>query len=584
MKHLYNLVSRLNVQISNILKCHRYLVSSIIFASLSGCHAGHPTIDKSQILAYNPTLKTAFENEFNGVFLGSPLKVVAEDEYSDEKLIPLSSPSCVTIPENTQLAKGVLATRYYERLNLNNEDVLRDLTGDLDLQVSNDLGNIKAVAELLDLNKNANTKFTLSISARSSQPVYLKQKFTQTIFDNECGDGYVYSVQAGIYFLAQIEFDFSDELKKQSILAMMDGSLGRSLESLTGILEILKQQNKGSVSINIRVMQLGGDTSNIFSLLAQNIGKASATTTPGVYLSSIESLADIQKIQSLLENYARTEIMGKQQDFYLQDPTIANLQYLFISPQKLKIQKYKQSQTIKYYNADLLEQIDSYQELYTKLLNTYQAYEKFYRIIHMYANSYTRPATSVADIQERLWDLEGLINQIKNDYIDLYDKLIISKDQSLTEDDLDLIAADKKQVDSLLTTINNSGYKGGFKLRSNPIDLADSEYLIYLGEDDDNSKYFLTYATNFPSAIYNPGTIYKYKPETKEIISVVRPLITNFKPLIPQSLFMLHGAGIGLTSGISYDAVNYPITDTFKEPSSNNGLNKFLSYNNQALK
>lgn len=541
-------------------KLKNYLVSVILLSSSFGQTAlAQPTIVKKSSLD-SPSLKN--------VFLGQAVGKFGSENYL------LHSPGCIDIPNSASISIGTRNTKIDTKLNISTQEVMQSLGADINLNINDQLNSMAAVAKYLHDLEDSEQSFTYSIYAFTSQPVYLNlNNFAQTTSVNSCGDGYVTAATAGIYFVATVKVKFKNELYKQSILANLDGTV-KDVGTLSAALEKLSKADKNGWTINLNILQLGGDTTQVFTAL-NKLSPNQEREIQGLYVSQL-NWEKLPNLKIILDSYTQNEIAFNQPKKYLENlTTISQLNDIYLTSQGLIVQKYKNLNS-QYSNNDI-ELLDDVAYTYTNLNKTLVSLNQYKRIVGPYDGSFATPAPGVANMREFIYKSQDMSNTLRVDYQICAANMINSiniENKELTLDCKTELKKDIQQAKLLQTEIINSQFNGGYLLKQNP-----SEYLLYLGTADNMDKYFLTYSKNVADATYLPFSLYVLNTSRNDLQYELLndPGIIDTK--LPRFYFnlsdvIIYNNLIGFT-GVKYS--KYPNNEA-EAPSTNQQINLSLKY------
>lgn len=492
----------------------------------------------------------------------------------------LAGSSCINLPNDAPITLGPISSKMSTSFNLTRSQILSSLGVDGSLSINNPTGG-NVVAKILEQNEDINDSFRFVVSGSSSAPVMLKDSYPQVRYDNDCGDGYISSTTAGIYFLAIINVRFNNALVKQSILANFDAKVN-SFASLAATLDKLSQQYKNAWTIDVSIAQAGGDTSNIFNVF-NSIQPSQDSTTQGFYFANIK-LDDLQRFNDALEGYVREQIIFKQAKEYLVNINQrSQLSSLMLSDGgSSQVTNYDQA--INEYDEGSLRVLLQYARRYTELLNASVSFNQYYRIVGQFEDTFAKPATALINIQDRLRQLNELAIMMKTNYHYCVTGMISDSEKKLSNECSESLNEDIDNVAKLINAINSSGFNSAFQL-TGKADKSKQEYLVYLGGDIEDNKYFMTYSRDVVYVTYLPFSIYKFDSRTKKIYPESLNSFGVIEPVFPQYTFILNDADIYFNKyGIQYNGVSYSaFSQIGSNPRDDNQLGKMLKYDTSAL-
>lgn len=539
------------------------LLSCVVGSLLAACSMGKPSPSNSgsspgttaQSLSNNAL--TANKVGSKGTFLGAPsVNVGNPASASPDVRILEQRAMCINLADNDVLRSSNEVSNFSYKINMTTEEALSNMGINGSLKGSyKDLSGDFA-AQYQDAQTQTSKQITYTLFANSSKDFSLQKSYPlKNEFSNSdistCGDSYVAQVRAGIYVQATVKLIFDSSVVKNTIAANGNIKYG-SLIELSGSLDKLDSSIKNNMRIEIDLAQRGGDTAQIFAALNE-IVPGESDKTFYVTTTTIDNASKIlDKIQDYLGSSAASgqgSPFKQQVDKYLKTATtVDSMSNLYVTATDVVIQKYPDSSKTYSPDRQLQALVDTHSDSYSELLKfktAYQKYHDFITSVKIDGAGGKAPPAIISDEKNYNLLVETL-NTMRADanmcYGYLESATIISECKEILQNDVILER-------ELLSNINSTNWNKGYKLRSSTTkfdELSDIEYLIYLGEEADGTKDFITYSDLPTAASYAPGTTYYLAPEQNElkVAAINEPLDT----LKSQSLF--------------FELANFKYTDT----------------------
>lgn len=341
------------------------------------------------------------------------------------------------------------------------------------------------------------------------------------------GDGYISDAIAGMWIEATVVLQFKNSTEKQKIAANGDIDVS-DLVGLAGKFEKLDEATRSNISISVEIRQLGGDPQNVFTILNKNFDKLpgvdSATIEDGVDTLSLSSLTPktVSLILDNIQQYISTpgEIQvgdDKVLSFYSQAKAYQGKTTLtydeakklyFVLNQNTKLKAYP-AEIVPYApNLSLVKAISSHSTNYANLMKRGKDINAYNDIVRGYF--YTNPNEEFARTAN------GQRKEVANKMFDTAKHcygIIAKAEEAECISDLNAQSEEaKKIVDSV---DNDKKWRMGYTIaKYNGV----QDYLLPLGTDEQNNKYYYLYSTNPSRSVFMPGSEYQYDTKTGKLL------------------------------------------------------------------
>lgn len=504
-------------------------VSMISLFSLSACNSGAGGGGSGTNSMKAETIQSKNVKNLNaiGIQLGDPSINMAPSVAvtPDVRIIPQQN-SCIDFSESDPVTYGNEVSQFNYKQNMTSEQILKTLGIDGSLKGSYKDFSGDFAASYLDSAAQTTNEITLTMYSSTSALVgykgvhELNKEQPQPVELSACGDSYVSRARGGIYVETTIHIKFENSNVKNTVTANGNISYG-SLEELIGSVDKLDSSIKNKITVEVELIQRGGDSKKIFDIL-NSYKQNSREKDDGFYLASMgldASKALVTRIQEYIggssgDAPSSSELQQQVNQYMHQDQkikinTVSDLKGIFITNVDTSITHYPQSKTNYEPNAKLQTLVDQHSASYTTLMAKLKAYNNYRTFITDFEGTFEKQPPAITNSRDSFIKMQDISQAMINTSKKCYGYVASEKD--ITDCILDL-SAEKEEEFALEKSIDATNWNKGYKIRSSSAGSAtqpDSEYLIDLGNSD-NVEYFVTYSSLPTKALYAPGSIYSF--------------------------------------------------------------------------
>lgn len=319
-----------------------------------------------------------------------------------------------------------------------------------------------------------------------------------------CGDSYISTTTAGIYFTATVRLIFANSTDKNTIQAGGNIKYG-SLIDLAGSLNKIDSSIAKTMTIEVDVAQRGGDVNNLFSVLQPfDVQMQGSESTP-FYIAQLNIDNAGQFVNAIQEYIASFSTNPKNQLDLNGLKTVADAANLYASTNHILVSPYSNATLDFQVPPELTSAINAHNAAYQNLNTSLTNFNSYYSIVTQAVLTDNPPLA--VQVYDSLIKTSTLTSNMQTRASSCYG---YNSDTALTNCISDL-NNQASQANSMISALESTGYNKVYKLRSSSqgsITNPDNEYLIPLGQLSGAGEAFVTYSTNPMLSHFASGTTY----------------------------------------------------------------------------
>jgi hypothetical protein len=512
-------------------KLNSLLLTLLAGFALTACNSGTKGITNSS----TNSPKAAPPLTITSSGLGLPtVNMDSSTSNTDIRVLP-GVDSCIdqTELQNTPIHADNQSGEFNYHTDMTTQDILNSMGINASLKGGyNDLSGDFS-GKFQNAVSNSTNQMSYTFVARNEADIHLDKSLSlsdanlKSATISTCGDSYISTTTAGIYFTATVRLLFANSSDKNTIQASGNIKYG-SLVDLAGSLNKINSTIAQRTTIEVDIAQRGGDVNSLFTILQPfNLQNQGSDTTP-FYVAQL-SLDNVGTFVNRIQEYVASFNTNPKNQLDLNGiKTMDSVANLYASTNHILVSPYSNGTLDFKVSPELTSAINAHDGAYQNLNTSITNFNNYYNIVIAAGLADTAPL----GIQVyQTMDPTTLGKNMQSQALSCYG---YNTDNVMTNC-ITLLNNQTAQANSEIASIESSGYDKVYKVRSSAngtILNPDNEYLIPLGQYPDGSEGFVTYSTNPLLSHFASGTTYLLTPDgTFSMISPNNPIDS----LVPQS-------------------------------------------------